>query len=336
MSRKIIFSVFMSLLLSACGGGSSSTIDKSLDEGKPLVRVGDEKIHEGYLNLLQRVNPGIKAQLDMPMGKKRLVDNLVEQELFYQESLKRGLDKKAAVREKADLYRRVIIAQSLLDDEVDKTAKSYYDKNKDKEFERVKVSHIFFSGLPKMPAPTPGKPPTPPTEEERKNASQEAEAKAKEAYERLKKGDSWDKVVQEMSDDKGSASRGGDMGYLTHGDRRIDRLDYKGIVDAAFSLSKGAYSQPIEAKDGWHIIEVTEDKVVQPYDDVAMQIKFKMRGETKNNLLNSLKEKMKIQYLDVSLAESAPSMPMPPPMAPPSAPPPAAPESKAPETGPGK
>jgi peptidyl-prolyl cis-trans isomerase C len=338
MPRKTLISVFLSLILCACGSGGSSTIDKSIEEGKPLVRVGDEKIHEGYLNLLQRVNPGIKAQLDMPMGKKRLVDNLVEQELFYQESLHRGLDKKPGVMEKADLYRRVIIAQSLLDDEVDKKAKEYYDQNKNKEFERVKVSHIFFSSIPKLAPPQPGKPPTPPTEEDKKKASDEAEAKAKEAYSRLKKGDAWDKVVEEMSDDKGSVSRGGDMGYLTQGDRRIDRLDYKGIVDAAFSLAKGAYSEPIQAKDGWHIIEVTEDKAIQPYDDVAMQIKFRVRGETKSNLLNELKQKMKIQYLDVSLAESMPAMPMPPPMAPPMAPPTPStnPSAKTPETSSGK
>jgi len=332
MSYPFVLIPLVAFILSACGSGGSSSIDKSINQGKPLVRVGDEKIHEGYLNLLQRVNPGIKAQLDMPMGKKRLVDNLVEQELFYQESVKRGLDDKPAVIEKADLYRRVIIAQSLVDDEVEKKAKAYYDQNKDKEFERVKVAHIFFSSNPKPPPPVPGKPPTPPSEEDKKRTGTEAEAKAKQAHQRLKSGEPWDKVVQEMSDDKGSAGRGGDMGYLTKGDRRIERLDYKALVDTAFALAKGAYSEPIQAKDGWHIIQVTEEKKSQPFEEVAMQIKFKVRGETKNNLLNELKGKMKVQYLDVSLAESMPAMPMPPPV-PPGAP--SSPETKV-ETKSGK
>lgn len=319
MSRKLSVLILSSLLLSACSGGGSSSIDKSINEGKPLVRVGDEKIHEGYLDLLQRVNPGIKSQLDIPMGKKRLIDNLIEQELLYQESVKRGIDKSPLVKEKVDLYKRVIIAQSLLDDEVEKKAKEYYDQNKNKDFERVKVSQIFFSSMPKMTPPAPGKPPTPPTEEEKKKAENEAESKAKQAQERLKKGESWEAVVKDMSDDKASAANGGDMGYLSKSDRRIERLDYKALVDAAFALAKGDYSEPIKAKDGWHIVKVTEDKKVQSYDEVSTPIKFKMRGEIKGTLLNDLKNKMKIQILDVSLAESQPAMPVFP--TPPSSPP---------------
>jgi peptidyl-prolyl cis-trans isomerase C len=312
MLKKLGIALIAILGAVACGPRGSSNLDKSLNEGKALARVGDEKIHEGFLDLLVRVNPGIKAQLEVPMGKKRLVDNLIEQEMLYQESVKRGLDKNPEVKEKADLYRRVIISQSLIDDEVEKRAKDYYDKNKEKEFERVKVSQIFFSSTPKSAPAIPGKPAAPVSEEDKKKGEQEAEAKAKEAYSRLKNGEPWDKVVSEMSDDKSSASRGGDMGYLTRGDRRIDRLDYKGIVDASFSLAKGAYSQPILAKDGWHIIEVTEEKKVQPYDEVAMSIKFKIRGETKASLIAELKKKMRVQYLDISLAETMPAAPQAP------------------------
>ena len=293
-------------LLSSCGG---SKLDQSIEKGKALVRVGDEKIHEGYLDLLQRVNPGVKAQLDAPMGKKRLVDNLVEQELLYQESVRRGLDKSPGVQEKADLYKRVVIAQSVLDDEVEKKAKKYYDENKEKEFERVKVSHIFFSGTPTMTPPAPGKTPTPPSEEDKKKAQADAEAKAKAAYDRLKKGDAWDVVVTEMSDDKGSAPRGGDMGYLSKGDKRIERMEYQPLVDKAFALKKDEYSEPIAAKDGWHIIKVTEEKQAQPYEEAMMQLKFKLRGEIKNTLMAELKQKNKIQYLDVSLAENPSAQP---------------------------
>ncbi len=312
--KKVYFLILPLLLLSACKFLKPSGIDKTLNEGKPLVRVGDEKIHEGYLDLLQRVNPGIKAQLETPMGKKRLIDNLVEQELFYQESVKRGLDKRPSVIEKADLYKRVIIAQSLLDDELEKKAKEFYDQNKDKEFERVKISQIFFSNVPKLPPPLPGKMPSSPTEEDKKKADEEAAAKAKQAYDRLQKGEAWASVVNEMSDDKGSAAHEGDMGYLTRADRRIERLDYQPLINAAFALAKGAYSQPIQAKDGWHIIQVTEEKQIQPYNDVAMSIKFKVRGEVKNNLMAELKNKMKVQYLDVSLVESMPAMHPPIPM----------------------
>lgn len=313
MSKKFLVLMALPLFVAACGQKGSSNIDQALNSGKPLVRVGDEKIHEGYLDLLQKVNPGIKAQLENPMGKKRVLDNLIEQELLYQASVKEGIDKQASVQDKAELYKRVIIAQSYIDDAVDKRAKDYYDKNKDKEFERVKTSQIFISSQPPMPAPTPGKPPVPPTEEDKKKADAAAEAKAKEAYAKLKAGESWDEVVKTMSDDKAGAARGGEMGYLTQGDRRIERLDYQALVNTAFKLSKDQYSEPIKAKDGWHIIKVTEDKKIQPFDEVSNSIKFKIRGETKNAVMAELKKEYKIQYLDVSLAESAPA---PTPMAP--------------------
>lgn len=322
MSKKLLALLALPLLASACGSRGSSDIDKAISQGKPLVRVGDEKIHEGYLDLLQKVNPGIKAQLENPMGKKRVLDNLIEQELLYQESVKRGVDKLPEVQDKAELYKRVIIAQSLIDTEVDKRAKDYYDKNKDKEFERVKVAQIFISNQAPMQPAAPGKPPAPPSEEDKKKAEAAAEAKAKEAYAKLQGGESWDEVAKTMSDDKAGAARGGEMGYLTKGDRRIERLEYQKLIDAAFSLPKDKYSEPIKAKDGWHIVKVMEDKKAQSFDEVSNSIKFKIRGETKNAVMADLKKEYKIQFLDVSLAESAPAMPMMP-LAP------KAPESKA-------
>ncbi len=309
MIKKLSFTLPFILWMAACGSSGSSNINKAISEGKPLVRVGDEKIHEGYLNLLQKINPGIKAQLDNPMGKKRVLDNLIEQELLYQESVKKGIDKLPEVQEKAELYKRVIVAQSLIDAEVEKKAKDYYDKNKDKEFERVKVAQIYISNQPPMAPPAPGKPPVPPSEEDKKKADANAEAKAKEAYEKLKKGEAWDEVVKAMSDDKMAATRGGEMGFLTRADRRADKLEYQKLLDAAFKLPKDQYSEPLQAKDGWHIIKVVEEKQIQPFEEVNTSIKFKIRGETKNEIMANLKKDYKIQFLDVSLAESAPANP---------------------------
>ena len=115
MIRKIFLFVFSIFFLVACQSGSD--IDKSISEGKPLVRVGGEKIHEGYLELIKRVNPGIAAQLEAPGGKKRILDNIIEQEMLYQESVDRGVDKLPKVQEKIALFKRAIIAQALMDEE---------------------------------------------------------------------------------------------------------------------------------------------------------------------------------------------------------------------------
>lgn len=299
------------LLATSCGNAGKSSLDKTLKEGKPLVRVGDEKIHEGYLNLLQKVNPGLKEQLETPFGKRRIVDNLIEQELLYQESIDRGLNKKPQVQEKIALFERAVIAQSLLDEEIEKKAKEYYERNKESEFERVKVAHIFFSNMPKLAPPTPDpknpkanlNPPSP-TEADKKKSDEEAKAKAQKAYDRLKKGEEWDVVVKELSEDKGSANRGGEFGYLTRGDRRVERLEYQDLVKAAFSLKKGEYSEPIKTREGWRIIKVVEEKQAQPYEEVALQVKFRVRGEVRAALMDEIRKKRKVQYLDTSLDDS--------------------------------
>ncbi len=133
---KIILSLVISFTLasfSGCGG----------KKGETLVKVGGEKITEGDLDLLIRVNPRLKARLAAPSGKQKLVENYVEQELFYQESKKRGLHRSAAVRDKIDLYDKILIAQAILDDELDKKVKEYYENHRD-EFERTKISHILI------------------------------------------------------------------------------------------------------------------------------------------------------------------------------------------------
>ncbi|MBF0492219.1 MAG: peptidylprolyl isomerase [Deltaproteobacteria bacterium] len=318
MKRKAS-SLYLALATAAALGvvacNSSSSIDRYLSQGKALARVGNEKINEGYLLLLQKVNPGIKAQIETPQGKKRIVDNLIEQEMLYQESVSRGLDKQAAIQEKVDLYKRVMVAQSLLENELDKKTLDYYNQNKAKEFERIKVSHIFFASQPPAQNMTPGNPPPPPpSDEERKKAETEAEAKAKKAYDRLKAGEPWDTLVKDSSDDKMSAENGGDFGYITRGDRRIERLEYQGLVDAAFKMKKGEYSEPIKAKDGWHILKAIEEKEIQSFEEASNAIKLKMRGEVKGLVMADLKKKMKVEYLDTSLADSTPSngLPVPP------------------------
>ena len=67
--------------------------------------------------------------------------------------------------------------------------------------------------------------------------------------ERLKKGESFAKLAQELSIDKGSGKRGGDLGYFGRG------MMVKPFEDAAFKLEKGQMSDPIKTEFGYHIIK---------------------------------------------------------------------------------
>jgi len=66
--------------------------------------------------------------------------------------------------------------------------------------------------------------------------------------ERLKNGESFANLARDLSIDKGSGKRGGDLGYFGRG------MMVKPFEEAAFKLEKGQMSDPIKTEFGYHII----------------------------------------------------------------------------------
>jgi foldase protein PrsA len=67
---------------------------------------------------------------------------------------------------------------------------------------------------------------------------------------RLKKGESFTNLARDLSIDKGSAKRGGDLGLFGRG------MMVKEFEEAAFKLKKGEITQePVKTEFGYHIIK---------------------------------------------------------------------------------
>ena len=66
---------------------------------------------------------------------------------------------------------------------------------------------------------------------------------------RLKKGESFANLAKELSIDKGSGKRGGDLGSFGRG------VMVKPFEEAAFKLEKGQLSDPVKTEFGYHIIK---------------------------------------------------------------------------------
>ena len=125
------------------------------------------------------------------------------------------------------------IGQSVKAD--DDTLRQVYEEHLDRYRtpERRRARHILFTVAPDGDAAA-------------------VEAKAKAALARIRGGEDFAKVAEEVSEDPGSAKQGGDLGLFE-----------RGIMDpafekAAFSLKVGELSEPVRSQFGYHLIEVTE------------------------------------------------------------------------------
>jgi len=69
--------------------------------------------------------------------------------------------------------------------------------------------------------------------------------------EKIKAGEKFGNLAKELSTDKGSGKKEGNLGYFTKG------MMVKPFEDTAFKLQIGEISEPIKTEFGYHIIKRT-------------------------------------------------------------------------------
>jgi parvulin-like peptidyl-prolyl isomerase len=292
--------------LIACSSSSSSSLGGDIfnsakaREGNVVVTVNGTEIHEGLLKLLGELNPRLESQLANPMTRKKILSSLVDQQLLYQEALKRSLDKDENVLLKSLLNRHVIISNALLEKQLDTAMKKEYDAKKDEQFTKVSLAQIAVNFLPE-PAAKENKDKDKKTEAtaEQKKA---ALAKIKAIKARLDKED-FAKVAQDVSDDATSKKKGGSLGEISKDDKRIARLGLKNLIPPAFTLKKDQVSDPIETEKGYSLIKVTSDPTVTAFEDAKKVLGFQLQSTVKTDLISELKKSAKIEYAKTDKVE---------------------------------
>jgi peptidyl-prolyl cis-trans isomerase SurA len=94
------------------------------------------------------------------------------------------------------------------------------------------------------------------TDEELKEAKRRIDS----VYTALKAGADFETLAKQVSQDPGTASRGGVMGFFSR------HQMVKEFEDAAFALQPGQMSEPFQSPFGWHIVLVKERKQLEPFD----------------------------------------------------------------------
>jgi len=264
--------------------------------------------------LLSMGEPVTESQLsDM---KEKTLENLINRELLYQESQKKGIQvDEAAIDEQMKAlkerfateaefkdvltkmnqseasmksqFRRGMAIQQFIDKEIarkvtvsDKEVRAYYGKHPDlfKQPEQVRASHILIQVDPKA-------------EESRKA---EARTKIEKIQEKLHKGEDFSTLAKEFSEGP-SSTRGGDLGYFTRG-----RL-VKPFEGAAFALKPGQVSGIVKTNFGYHLIKVMDKKpaTVIAYEDINDRLEQYLKHDKVEKevglYVQKLKEKAKVE-----------------------------------------
>lgn len=118
-----------------------------------------------------------------------------------------------------------------------------------------------------------------------------AKAQIDSIYQLLKNGADFAQVAMQESDDKGSAMRGGDLGWFGKG------VMVKPFEDAVFALPEGAMSEPFRSRFGWHIAQVSAYRETLPLDSIRGEVEKKVqRDERSKEADKSFIRKARAEY----------------------------------------
>jgi len=290
--------------------------------GSAISRVSFDREMSGIRQRFSSMGKPVSAS-QLPELEKRVLDNLINIELLYQQSQKVGTRveeaevsaqfetlkkrfsteaefkdaiKKMKLTEAVmkSQIRRGIAIQRFLDKKTlgkvevtEEEIKAYYDSHTNlfKKPEQVRASHILIKIEP--------------------GANEKDKAKARKKIEkirqRLVKGEDFGALAKEFSQCPSSA-KGGDLNYF--GRRQMA----KPFEDAAFALKVGELSDVVETRFGYHLIKLTDKKPASThsYKDMKDRIrKNLMREKIRVEVSNYVQELKKTANVEILLEKDA-------------------------------
>jgi peptidyl-prolyl cis-trans isomerase SurA len=130
------------------------------------------------------------------------------------------------------------------------------------------------------------------TEQGNEDKNKAAKITIDSIYERVKAGDDFGKLANDRSDDRGSATKNGELPWFGSG-RMIPEFE-----SAAFALkNSGDVSEPIKSSFGWHIIKLIDRRGVASFDSMKEDLQSKVKRDERANLgQKSFIAKLKADY----------------------------------------
>jgi foldase protein PrsA len=284
MKKKIIYGITTVLaisLLTGCGAAK-------LKNGEELVaKVDNYKISADDLYSEMKEKYAVKTLIDnidhqlldttykTDETETKAIENQIEEikktygsnDQIFEQIIKQVYNVESVDELKAMLsldYKRDLAIKDYVKEKVvtDEEVTTYYDT---KVIGDVKASHILIKPNAKDSD----------SEETKTKKENEAKKKAEEIIKKLDNGEDFAKLAKKYSDDKGTASKGGNLGYFN-----MDDDFEENFVSAAAALKKGAYSkEPVKTKYGYEIILKVNEKDKKKKDDLESTIRQTLADE---------------------------------------------------------
>lgn len=236
-----------------------------------IAKIGDKKVtDEQYSKFLESYPPDKKKFLDENLQNRKIIfERMIQVEVISEIAKKKGLDKDPHIKTQMDYFLKEMIAQEMLKtigaaDPSEADIEQYYKANINdyKTPEMVRARHILVR-VDKASS-----------DMEMLIAKATAKGKAEALLARLKAGEDFAKLASENSDDTGSKTKGGDLGFFGKG-KMAPQFEAK-----AFSMQPGEISEPVETKFGYHIIKVEAKKEagIEPFEQVKDKVKERLKA----------------------------------------------------------
>ena len=226
---------------------------------------------------LKTLDPKQAQSMNTPEGRRSILDDLIDRELFFMKAKTMKLDEQKAFREQYEpvvktimknLARNFLVTQmssgiSVTDDE----AKEFYQKNPAlfADGEQFRMSHIILND----------------------------EQSAKKVLDEIRKGLSFEEANDRYSLCPNKANEpGGDIGWNPRG--RI----FPELERVALSLKKGEVGGPVKAANGWNLVKLTDRKGAagKPFEEVKDSIKNALRHEKIQKLYADEVKKLREEF----------------------------------------
>lgn len=254
-----------------------------------VARVGGRAITEADLDQrLEDIPQLARPEYSGPLGRSRMLRQMVEEEVLYRAAVDAHLDRDKDVRRRVDQSRRQLLVQSYVDREQarmshvdEKELRDFYDKHKDEyRIERMVRVRILAADSRKI---------------------------AERVIEMVTAGQSFDLLCQKFSTEPHIKEASGMLPTWVRKGKAVPWLgNHPAFHEVVFALEKGKLSEVFETPKGFHVarVEDVREEQQRTFEQSRSDIEARLKRERTAKGLPEIVEGLKRKY-SVKLEEPA-------------------------------